>query len=130
MSKMHLLSATYYLLPTTYYVLSATYYLLPTTYYLLPTTYYLLPTTYYLLPTTYYVLSPTCSAFEAFGDLDDMDPNSYRLYKEGMYNQFVLNRNLLLDIHTDHLNCLVPPPPPPPSTPVHTFPPSFNLNPN
>ena len=43
-------------------------------------------------------------AFEAFGDLDLEEPHPGRLYKYGCYNQWVLNRNLLLGWHQDHFN--------------------------
>ena len=42
--------------------------------------------------------------YELFRDLDVEAPAPGRLYRDGMYNQYVLNRNLLLDEHTDHLN--------------------------
>jgi len=43
-------------------------------------------------------------SYESFGDLDAHSPGPGRLYRDGMYNQWVLNRNLMLSPHTDHLN--------------------------
>ena len=43
-------------------------------------------------------------SYEAFGDLDADSPGPGRLYETGMYNQWVLNRNLMLSPHKDHFN--------------------------
>ena len=42
--------------------------------------------------------------YAAFGDLDAPEPHPYRLHRTGMFNQWVLNRNLLLGTHKDKHN--------------------------
>lgn len=44
------------------------------------------------------------SCFELTGDLDAEAPAHGRLFESGLYNQFVVNRNLVLEEHTDHFN--------------------------
>ena len=42
--------------------------------------------------------------FELAGDLDAEAPAHGRLFENGLYNQFVVNRNLVLEEHTDNFN--------------------------
>ena len=43
-------------------------------------------------------------AYELYGDLDADGPAYGRLYNQGLYNQLVINRNLVLCEHTDRFN--------------------------
>lgn len=42
--------------------------------------------------------------FSAFGDLNDPEPGPGRVFKSAMWNQYVINLNLLLSPHVDHRN--------------------------
>ena len=42
--------------------------------------------------------------FSAFGDLNDPEPRPGRVFKSAMWNQYVINLNLLLGRHVDHRN--------------------------
>merc|ERR1740130_2333324 len=48
--------------------------------------------------------APWLSCFELAGDLDAKAPAHGRLFESGLYNQFVVNRNLVLEEHTDNFN--------------------------